>query len=140
VVRFAPTPRFERSAVMAAVSAVRGPILVVDDDDDLRMMTVLVLRDHGFDVADAANGVEALDFVARRRPSLVLLDLMMPEMNGLEVMTRLQENPALRDLPIVLMTAWSDQTGRVPSSVQVIGKPVEAGELRRAIEKIFGAD
>jgi hypothetical protein len=56
------------------------------------------------------------------------------------VMTRLQENPALRDLPIVLMTAWSDQTGRVPSSVQVIGKPVEAGELRRAIEKIFGAD
>jgi CheY-like chemotaxis protein len=118
----------------------RGHILVVDDDDDLRTVTLLILGDHGFDVAGASSGSEALAYVTVRRPSLILLDMMMPTMNGLEVMQRLQKDEALRDIPVVLMTASPDRPGRFPGAVGVIRKPVDANELRIAVDQFTGAD
>jgi CheY-like chemotaxis protein len=83
----------------------RTTVLVVDDDDDIRGLVRVVLERGGHAVVGAADGEEALDAVARARPDLVLLDVNMPGIDGVEVTRRLRASPATRTLPVVLMTA-----------------------------------
>ena len=81
-------------------------ILVVDDDADLRQTLQLLLGDSGYRVTSAASGQAALDqLLAGARPDLILLDLMMPEMNGFEFITELRSDPTKRAIPIVVVTA-----------------------------------
>jgi putative two-component system response regulator len=80
-------------------------ILVVDDIDTNRLALRHFLKPHGFQIVEAADGVEALERVAEQPPDLVLLDMMMPRMNGLEVCRKLKADPATRLIPVVFMTA-----------------------------------
>jgi len=80
-------------------------ILVVDDIDANRMALKHFLRPYGFRIAEARDGVEALEQVAAEAPDLILLDVMMPRKNGLEVCRELKSNPATRLIPVVFMTA-----------------------------------
>jgi len=82
-----------------------GPILLVEDEAVTRMDLREVLESSGLEVAEAANGVEALAQIARRRPQLILLDLMMPEMDGFEFVEALHREEDWRSLPIVVLTA-----------------------------------
>ena len=82
-----------------------GPILVVDDSPDDRQLVREALLSAGHSVAEASNGIEALSFIDREMPRLVVLDLMMPGMDGFEVLVRLRERPDTRNLPIVVFTA-----------------------------------
>jgi CheY-like chemotaxis protein len=82
-----------------------APILVVDDEDGTREMLRRLLEREGWEVAEAPNGKVGLDLVAERRPALILLDLMMPEVDGFEVVTMLRERPEWRDIPVVVLTA-----------------------------------
>jgi CheY-like chemotaxis protein len=79
-------------------------VLVTDDDDDLRLLCEMYLQLDGFHVSKAANGREALESVARHRPDLVLLDLMMPVMDGWECLSALKADPATRDIPVFIIT------------------------------------
>lgn len=90
-----------------------GPILIVDDEDDLRNLLDLNLRREGFDTVLAANGAEALDKVGQERPSLIVLDLMLPDLPGTEVCRRVRANPDLAGIPIIMLTARGEEIDRV---------------------------
>lgn len=113
----------------------QGKILVVDDDDDIRLVLQEVLTEEGFRVEGARDGTEALEILHQEGGWMVLLDLMMPHMNGWQVIQRLQQKPALlKDSKVVLMSAgWRlESVGNALSSEIVVAslrKPVDLEEL-----------
>jgi CheY-like chemotaxis protein len=110
-------------------NAVRGgnrsdaPVLVVDDNAEIRDLLRRTLEGSGWVVAEATNGREALAEVASQVPSLILLDLVMPEMDGFSFMAELRANPEWREIPIIVLTARDlsgDDKFRLAGSVQNI--------------------
>jgi CheY-like chemotaxis protein len=102
-----------------------GPrrILVVDDDNDARVVVARRAAEFGASVAQASNGEEALAVARAQRPDLVLLDLMMPVMDGFAVMDAMRDDPTLRDVPIVVVTARDmadDDLARLTGSVTAL--------------------
>src|ERR1700687_4180315 len=83
-------------------------ILVVEDDDAIRGLVSEVLRDDGYDVREATNGVEALDRLRDARPDLIVLDLMMPVMDGWAFVEELRRKPGCGAVPIVVTSASHD--------------------------------
>ena len=84
---------------------VPGYILVVEDDDNAREMIKRALEKDGWQVGVAENGREAMQSVSRQLPDLILLDLMMPELDGFGVVEELQKHDDWRDVPVVVLTA-----------------------------------
>ena len=85
-------------------------LLLVDDEENLRSMLEAALRHHGFDVVTAANGRDALAAVPVERPDLVLLDVMLPELDGWEVLKIIRRE---HDVPVIMLTARSDEVDRL---------------------------
>ena len=83
-------------------------ILVVDDEPSARNAILRLLKHEGYEVTGAENGRAALDALGVTRPDLILLDLMMPEIDGLEMLEILQKHPQWKALPVVVLTAMSD--------------------------------
>lgn len=109
-------------------------ILVVDDTDFNRLLIGTLLEDGGYrNVAYAKDGVEALECMARQVPDLVILDIMMPGMDGYEVCRRLRADPALADVPVLVQTALSSSDDRnqafTAGTTDLITKPIERTEL-----------
>ncbi len=92
---------------------VRHKVLVVEDEHDIRELLRYNLVQQGFAVEEAADGAEALDRIARRAPDVVLLDLMLPRMPGLELCRRLRAQPDTAYLPIIVLTAKGAEVDRV---------------------------
>lgn len=88
-------------------------VLIVEDEPDIRELVVHHLKREGYQVSAASSGEEALRQVQAAPPDLVILDLMMPAMDGLEVCRRLRQDPATAMLPIVMLTAKGDEVDRV---------------------------
>jgi two-component system phosphate regulon response regulator PhoB len=88
-------------------------ILVVDDERDIAGAIEHVLRKEGFRVLVASDGKAALEFARRERPELVILDLMLPEISGLEVLKLLKADASTRGIPVILLTARTDEIDRV---------------------------
>jgi CheY-like chemotaxis protein len=82
-----------------------GTVLVVEDDEGERQLVRATLEARGWTVREAANGRLALDAIRAELPDVILLDLMMPEMDGFELVAALQANAAWRDIPVVVVTA-----------------------------------
>jgi CheY-like chemotaxis protein len=104
------------NGVMGSTS---GTVLVVDDDPSLREVMTSVLSDDGWQVATADDGEAALAAVQRERPIAIVLDLMMPRVDGFEVLRTLRDQPATRDVPIIVVTAkelTEDDRQRLSSS------------------------
>jgi CheY-like chemotaxis protein len=83
----------------------QGKILLVEDDEPTRETTRDLVVRHGFAVVEAANGREALDRLAEGLPDLILLDLLMPEMDGFEFLDEVRSRPAWRNVPVIVLTA-----------------------------------
>lgn len=81
------------------------PVLIVEDDDTSRQVMRDMLEERGWQVLEAVNGVKGLDVLSHTRPDVILLDLMMPEMNGFEFLRRLRTNEEWADIPVVVITA-----------------------------------
>ncbi len=109
-------------------------VLVVDDNEQNLELLLAYLEDMEDVVAiEARNGVEAMDVVARQRPDLILLDIMMPKMSGFEVCKQLKSNPETRDIPIVMVTALSE-TADIERATECgtddyLTKPIERAAL-----------
>jgi two-component system phosphate regulon response regulator PhoB len=88
----------------------RGTILVIEDEKDIRELIEHHLRREGYTVVSVATGEAGLEAVERQRPALVLLDLMLPGLDGFEVCKHLKNSEATRDIPIVMLTARSEET------------------------------
>lgn len=83
-------------------------ILVVDDDASVRQLIRVTLRD--YEIVECVNGLEALEKIGNEKPDLILLDVMMPKMNGFEVIRELKGDPATAEIPILLLTARGDRS------------------------------
>ena len=100
---------FEKEAIMAALLRIPGVpdkrVLVVDDDPDAVDLLTQILQDEGYQVKGAYSGEEALRVLNATSQDIILLDLLMPEMDGFEVIQRVKANPRWRDIPIIVVTA-----------------------------------
>ena len=83
-------------------------VLVVDDEARVREMIEFRLRLLGYEVLHASNGYEGLEAASREEPNLVLLDVMMPDLDGFQVCSQLKQNKATKDIPVVMLTARGD--------------------------------
>ncbi len=119
-------------------------VLLAEDDEDVRALAELVLRREGYEVAAVSDGQAALDAAGERTPSVAVLDVSMPRMDGLETARRLRERAEMRDVPIMLLTARVTEADRErgreagvdaqldkPSSPAVLGERVRARLERR---------
>src|SRR5207247_11409786 len=88
-------------------------VLIVDDDPDILRLVSYNLTQAGFDVATATTGRRALESVQKRQPDLIILDLMLPDIDGMEVCRTLRQRDNSRRIPIVMLTARSDEIDRV---------------------------
>jgi CheY-like chemotaxis protein len=84
-------------------------LLIVDDEPPLLRLLEFLFSRQGYQVRTAANGLEALEILQRERPSLIVLDVMMPRMDGYQVATAVRSNPELADIPIVMLTAKAQE-------------------------------
>jgi CheY-like chemotaxis protein len=104
-------------------------VVLVEDAPFLRYAFGRLLRMHGFDVREATDGREALEVMRQFRPKLVLTDLMMPVMDGVELIRRIRSDPATADLAIVAITAdateLAERQAREAGALDVITKPID---------------
>lgn len=98
-------------------------ILVVDDEAAIRNLLDDLLGDEGYEVCTASNGRAALELVQRERPDLILMDVMMPELDGQETLRRLRAVPELAVVPVILMSAAASITPDSADDIAFISKP-----------------
>jgi CheY-like chemotaxis protein len=111
----------------------KGSVLVVDDEEQNRNLLRDLLDGHGYQVATAANGLQALETVAKNPPDVVLLDLMMPQMDGFEVCRRLKAAPDTAHIPILIVTALSQRKERMmgiaAGANDFLTKPIDSQDV-----------
>jgi DNA-binding response OmpR family regulator len=116
-------------------------ILVVDDEDDILHFLEMVLREKGYQVTTASGGHEALTRAQIDKPDLVLLDIMMPQMDGWEVLKLLRVDEETRRIPVAMLSARTEAKDRVQGlqegAIDYICKPFSLTELLGKIEAIF---
>ena len=116
-------------------------ILVVDDEPDILELTRFALSQEGFDVETAATGDEALAQLRRSRPDLVVLDLMLPDRPGTEVCRTMRGNPELADIPVIMLTARTDEVDRIVGfelgADDYVTKPFSPRELCLRVKAIL---
>jgi CheY-like chemotaxis protein len=121
-------------------------ILVVDDEPDIRLFVQINLELDGHEVVLAGNGAEALAAIDERRPDLVLLDVMMPEVDGWAVLERLKASAEreVKEIPVLMLTALADDAdqarGGIEGAVRYLTKPVTPDDLRRAVDGALHGD
>ena len=121
-------------------------VLLVDDDVDFCEATRLLLESKGYEVVLAYDGKEGLGKVRADKPDIVILDVMMPEMNGYDVCVVLKADPELKKIPVILLTAvdqaffkttYTRAMGLMTEADDYIAKPVEPGELVKRVEDLL---
>ena len=119
-------------------------VLVVDDDEDNALIASEILLSRGFDVRVANDGPSALKSLEERRPDVVLLDVMMPVMDGMEVLERIRANPRNAGLPVILVTAKTQDAdvlaGYKSGADYYITKPFTARQLLHGIGLVLGTE
>jgi CheY-like chemotaxis protein len=119
-------------------------ILVVDDDPRLLHIVAMYLGIEGYEVSMAANGEDALTEIDKNRPDLVILDIMMPGMDGIEACQRIRGNPDTADLPVVVFSALSGdqdvERARLAGANHLITKPFNLVGLGSVVKTFFVSD
>jgi DNA-binding response OmpR family regulator len=120
-------------------------VLVVDDEEDIRDLLRINLELDGHEVTTVSSGPEALDCLEDERPDVIVLDLMMPGMDGWEVLTRLKMGPSKSsDVPVLLLTARADDMDRIrggiEGAIRYITKPFTLDDLRTEVRKALEGD
>ena len=119
----------------------RPLILSVDDEQDVTELIEFHLTRSGYDVVTASNGRDALLSVARRRPDLILLDLMLPDIDGFGVCEILRRDPATATIPILLLTAWATADARKfgigLGALDYLTKPFSPRELTLRVQWVL---
>lgn len=114
-------------------------ILVVEDEQDLADVVRVNLELSGYQVTVAEDGAVGLDVARSQSPDLVLLDVMMPVLDGWGVLRAMREDPALQDIPVILLTALSEEhdviRGHLDGAIEYITKPFEMWELDEAVKR-----
>jgi DNA-binding response OmpR family regulator len=116
-------------------------VLVVEDDPSVRGLLQTLLSAEGYDVATASDGLAGLVKASSRRPSLILLDLMMPDLGGIRVLEELRGDPALSDVPVIVVTGKIDAVAGLQDVLgedSVFAKPFGVAELLARVSEVTG--
>lgn len=126
-------------------------VLVVDDEMDIRVFMTTLLETSGFKPVVAEDGKQGLDLARKHKPSLVIMDVMMPKESGIYLYRELKKDPELKDIPVIMVSALARKTfmhsqsvldayegGQIPEPTAYIEKPPDADELLETIQKILG--
>lgn len=123
-------------------------VLIAEDDDDIGRLLEAKLRNAGFDVTLLRNGqacweyLEGVDSDGGPVPDLLILDVMMPKMDGFQILARINESGALRDLPVLMLTARSRETdvvrGLELGAADYVAKPFSVSEIAARVDKLMG--
>ena len=120
--------------------------MIVDDDPDLVETVAMMLETKGYEVGKAYDGVEGEESINKRRPDLLVLDVMMPRKDGYKLCAELKGNKATKDIPIILLTAVGDAVpsttythadGKATEADEYIPKPVDAKTLVQTVDSFF---
>ncbi|MBI4040680.1 MAG: response regulator [Deltaproteobacteria bacterium] len=116
-------------------------ILIADDEPDLVEMLKLKFESEGFHVLEAYNGEQALEEMKKQKPDLIVLDIMMPKINGYQVCREMKKDPNLKHIPVVMFTAKAQEADRfwgleVGADVYVT-KPFEFEGLKKEIDRLL---
>ena len=124
--------------------ALRPPIrkiLTVDDESPIRSLIRHTLRQEDYEVLEAANGNEGLEVIRRERPDLIILDFVMPEMNGAETLHAIRSDPEIAHIPVLLLTGVKDATKLAPllkdSQIDFLDKPFLVETLKERVRKLL---
>lgn len=124
----------------------RRYVLIVDDDPDLVETVAIMLESKGYEVGKAYDGVEGEESIKKRRPDLLVLDVMMPRKDGYKLCAELKGNKATKDIPVILLTAVGDAVpsttythadGKATEADEYIPKPVDAKTLVQTVDSFF---
>ena len=112
-------------------TATRSKILVADDDRNMRELMALHLRNAGYEVRTAEDGIEAGYALLGQRPDLILCDINMPHMDGFQLVSAIREDPELQTVPVIFLTTGTDLEQRVRKlgAVGYVYKPIRADRL-----------
>ncbi len=120
----------------------KNRILVVEDEESLLKLESILLSSKGYNVTGVMDGKSALEEVMARRPDLVILDIMLPEIDGFEVCRRIKENPATSTIPVVMLTAKKNSLdvarGTEVGADAYLTKPFKSAKVIEVIEELLG--
>jgi CheY-like chemotaxis protein len=117
-------------------------ILLVDDSRTSLFLERMLLRDGPYDLIEAADGAQAVEKARRELPDLILMDMMMPKMDGLEALRQIRQGEETRSIPVIMVTTRSE-SDRVETAYEIgcsdyVTKPIEQGELLKKVRDILG--
>lgn len=116
-------------------------ILIVDDDADFRDITRISLSKKGYKVLEARSGREAMQLARKEQPDLILLDILMPGLDGYETCRQIKTNPATRHIAIIVLTALGDPLARYKAQKagadDYVAKPVTTDELHEQVKRLL---
>lgn len=110
-------------------------ILVIDDEADIRAFLTALLRDAGYEVREAHDGVMAYEMASQERPDLITLDLQMPNKTGTEFYRKLARDKQLRDVPVIVVSGLAGRHLAVKEPVAVFDKPIDAEEFLATVKQ-----
>ncbi len=120
----------------------KNRILVVEDEESLLKLESILLSSKGYNVTGVMDGKSALEEVMTHRPDLVILDIMLPEIDGFEVCRRIRENPATSTIPVVMLTAKKNSQdvarGAEVGANAYLTKPFKSAKVIEVIEELLG--
>ncbi len=116
-------------------------ILIADDEEDIKDVLSLYLEASGFEVITAFDGLDAMERAKESLPDLILMDVMMPVIDGIEVTRQLKEIDSTKDIPIVLLSAAAQsemvEKGLNSGAIDYISKPFEPEQVKNAVKQIL---
>ena len=123
----------------------KGKILIIDDDRVTLTMLEMILSRHGYQVLSAKDGAEGLEVASKEKPDVVISDMLIPKIHGLDICNKIKQNPQLKDTKIILMTAvYKGSLGRQEAlscgADDFINKPIEVDELTKRIFEMFAIE
>ena len=117
-------------------------ILIVEDEESLLKLESILFTSKGYSVTGVRDGKSALEAIARERPDLVVLDIMLPDLDGFEICRSIKENPETRSLPVIMLTAKKSsldlERGRLAGADSYITKPFKSVKVLEVIEGLLG--
>lgn len=122
--------------------ACRKRILIVEDNSESRELLALILRRSGYDIAEAATGLDAIDQAHATRPDLIIMDLGLPEITGDEATARLKADPSTRHIPVIINTGFHRESSLVKCAIaagacEVLYKPIALRNLDEALRRLL---
>jgi len=118
-------------------------VFIIEDEEDAAELFSEMMRVSGFRVLTTSKGKPAISMMTEDKPDLVLLDIMMPEISGLDILRQMQRDPNLSDIPVIVLTAKSMpadiKNGMEAGASTYLTKPVGFQELKEAVERTLGS-